>query len=812
MCPSQNELEQFNRGELAREQAHALSEHLEQCEVCWNQYDLLPHTELVDGLPLAVASPSARTWEQWIRKRCVPHSPVPDEQKPCIEGYSILGKLGEGGFGIVYLGQAEDDQAMIVAIKVIPATFSNAANEIETAERESKRAEVVGSSERCHHVVRVYETGQCENRDWYIVMELALAGTLADRLPVPGAQAARLLEPIARAVGSMHAENRVHRDLKPKNILLNVRVGSPEPDDGTRAPLEDLDAFLSDFGLARKADDHGHERTRDLIGTDDYHAPEQLRDGKHASPATDVYALGVILYEMLAGQKPFQGRSHQDLLDVIRSGFPLRPTKLDADLSPALEAICFRCLQKNPNHRYQNGYELAADLRRFLAPAPNDPVQATRPGWLMWEGRRWLGKHPIAAVLLPAALAVGVLFGLLGWRNSIDRANKLEAENRAVLQVADYIAQAEEAIGQAKKAQPHEITPWEKAAIPLSQTKDLVEHTGDRKDDLQQKIQAHETVVEQNRARAENRRQMNECLRKDLRDARLATVESFDPFTGKFDYEPSDRAFAAAFFRFLGKDLSKVPVDPADIENLRTNPDRAELAASLAEWMITHMKIAVVKNGFWIVFSPPPGCERLRKVAEQLADKSDPWERRFYEAFGTPWAAAKLLELSRDRNLSHVPTSSIVVLAEVMMDTNVKEGIEYLHRAKKEHPNDFWLNLHLSVAYLELEPSAVHKAVRYAAVAESQTSNDPASKTFLGVVEAKAGDTPAAIERLRDAIQNQREAAYARGVLIRLLIRQGKIAEAAKELKETPPSCLDHKAILLAKAELAKATGKNPPK
>src|SRR5262249_5811017 len=197
-------------------------------------------------------------------------------------------------------------------------------------------------------------------------------------------EAAALVETLARAIHVAHGEGVVHRDLKPANILLSVgpaQQGGPTPK-------------ITDFGLAQPTEGAPtFTQTGLLVGTPGYMAPEQT-SGRRAlvGPATDIYALGVVLYQLLTGQLPFRGDSALDVLRAVMSDEPVRPRHLQARLPRDLETICLKCLRKEPGRRYADAQELAEDLRRFLA---REPIFARRVGWL--------GRRAPLAVRAPAA-------------------------------------------------------------------------------------------------------------------------------------------------------------------------------------------------------------------------------------------------------------------------------------------------------------------------------------------------------------------------------------------------------------------------
>jgi serine/threonine protein kinase len=294
---------------------------------------------------------------------------------PQFEGYEVVGLLGRGGSGVVY--QARDVRLnRTVAIKTLLSGSGAGPEELARIHRE---AEAVAQL-RHPNIVQIHEIGDRDGCP-YLVLEYVASGSLAQHLdgtPVPAAAAARLVLPLAEAVQHAHQAGIVHRDLKPGNVLLGSKFQVPSSKSEDRKPdnLElgtwNLEPKVADFGLAKRLDlDQGQTQTGTVLGSPCYMAPEQAEGRIHeVGPATDVYALGVILYELLVGRPPFRGTTMLETLEQVRGLDPVPPRNLQPKVPRDLEAVCLKCLNKLPADRYSGADGLAADLRRFLNGEP----------------------------------------------------------------------------------------------------------------------------------------------------------------------------------------------------------------------------------------------------------------------------------------------------------------------------------------------------------------------------------------------------------------------------------------------------------
>ncbi len=298
------------------------------------------------------------------------HAGPAQEEWPAVPGYRLMRRLGRGGMGEVYLAcqlfPTPDEALRPVALKTIRPDLMTSREHRERFIEEVKKAARLEHP----HVVRTLHVGPAEGLLWF-TMPLLEGGSLADKVagtPLPSRQAAELLLPVARAVEYLHAQGLVHLDLKPANVLL----------DGAGRP------HVADFGMARLLPADGASYvTQGLGGTVSYMAPEQA--GDRVSTSCDVYGLGAVLYEMLTGRPPFRGATGLETLRQVRECEPVPPRALNPGVDRGLEAVCLKCLEKQPRHRYPGAAAVADDVQAVL---DGGVPAAQRQGWWGWLARQ----------------------------------------------------------------------------------------------------------------------------------------------------------------------------------------------------------------------------------------------------------------------------------------------------------------------------------------------------------------------------------------------------------------------------------------
>jgi serine/threonine-protein kinase len=288
-----------------------------------------------------------------------------------VGGYVLLEEIARGGMGIVY-------KARHVGLKRLVALKMILAGPLATPDEQARfRREAELAANLDHpNIVPIYEVSE-QDGALYFSMKLVdggnLAQTIVDYRRDP-CQTARLIATLARAVHYAHGKGFIHCDLKPSNILID-REGHPQ---------------ITDFGLARRASENSSLTvTGAILGTPSYMAPEQASGQRQSiGPATDVYGLGAILYELLTGRAPFRTATMMETVVQVLERDPVAPRELAPGLARELETICLKCLEKLPEDRYPSALALAEDLERFLQ---GDVVEATGVAQRL---RRWTRREP----------------------------------------------------------------------------------------------------------------------------------------------------------------------------------------------------------------------------------------------------------------------------------------------------------------------------------------------------------------------------------------------------------------------------------
>jgi serine/threonine-protein kinase len=402
ICPPTETLLAYLEDRLADAQCAEIERHLadDKCASCKEEMERLTASES-EQLPIAPILPTNEVDESTLPFE---EEPTGTGDWPRIPGYKVLGELGGGGMGIVYKAK-QLHPPRLVALKMIRADAVSA----EALAR--FRIEYESVSRLTHpNIVPIYAVGEHEAQPFFL-MEFAKGGNLQEKLagkPMAARPAAELTAKLARAVQHAHEHGVLHRDLKPANVVLST---------------DDIPK-ITDFGLAKQMDRAREQpsaegngilaknmtRRGTVMGTPEYMAPEQARgEIDRLDERVDVYALGAVLYKLLTGRPPFQGTTPEDTLTLVQSREVESPRVHNRRTDRALEAICLKCLAKEPEHRYASAAALAEDLEGWLrGRCPSHCRWPIQTRWFLWRHSRAVSAA--ALIVLATIVTLGFLY------------------------------------------------------------------------------------------------------------------------------------------------------------------------------------------------------------------------------------------------------------------------------------------------------------------------------------------------------------------------------------------------------------------
>jgi eukaryotic-like serine/threonine-protein kinase len=628
----------------------------------------------------------------------------PAVELPDVPGYEVQAVLGRGGMGVVFKAWHLRLNRPVALKLLLDSAYATPAERA----RLLQEAELVAGL-RHPNIVQVHDVGEQDGRP-YFTMEFIEGGSLAEALagtPQPARQAAGLLATLAEAVHVAHQAGIVHRDLKPGNVLLTA--------DGTPK--------VSDFGLARHLDGGaGLTRTGTALGTPGYMAPEQaLGQSRAVGPATDVYALGAILYELLTGRPPFRAQTAAETVQQAISQEPVPPSRLNAAVPRDAETICLKCLHKDPAKRYTSAAALADDLKRFLA---GRPIAARRVGKTE-RLLRWVRRNPTGSALAVTALALlGLSFGagLREWSRAAERRTETA---KAVARIENVVRLQQE--GRLLEAR----AVLDRVTDPGSH--DLRERIERAEADL--KLADRLEAIRLNRAAIVGGRL-------DLR-ANEARADR--------DY---DRAFRAA-------GLGGADDDPTAVATRATSSNiRRVLLSALDDWALCA--------------DAPRRREWVLGVARKIDPAPPGWGSRVRDP--AVWNdRAALTELARTAPVEEPTVQLLVALAERLRAAG-GDAVSFLKRAHRSNHGDFWTNVALGDALVEKNNPG--EAIRYYQAALAVRPGAAAVYNNLGIAIALSGRTDEAIDDFRSAVRIDPGFAHAHSNLGNCLRLERKYAEA----------------------------------
>jgi len=679
--------------------------------------------------------------------------------------YKLLQQIGEGGMGVVYMAEQTEPVQRKVALKVIKPGMDTR----QVIARFEAERQALAMMDHVN-IARVLDAGTTEQGRPYFVMELVNGVPITkycDDNRLTPRQRLELFVPVCQAIQHAHQKGIIHRDIKPSNVMVTLYDGKPVPK-------------IIDFGVAKATEQKLTERTLftqygTMVGTLEYMSPEQAEmSALGVDTRSDIYSLGVLLYELLTGSTPLSSKrmkeaAYAEILRLIKEEEPpkpstrlsdsgealasisaqrhMEPAKLSKLMRGELDWIVMKTLEKDRNRRYETANGFAADVQRYLN---DEPVQACPPSaWYRFRKFARRNKRAMAtATLLGVMLltAVGAVAGSLGWavHNRAGRMADIEREVTLALDEANR-----------HREQRH----WGEALSAVKRGDSLL--AGEGSEELHRNVR-------------ELRRDLEMVIRLEkIRDEVLTGAKPEVEYKDEsmFDVEQAENDYRLAFAEY-GIDIDSLTLEEA-AQRLRPRKVATELAAALDSWALARSGLANDDNGW------------KRLVA--LAQAADPDEAR--GQLRDAWKRkdrASLQTLAVSEQVNHLPAHTLGLLGSVLGEVGDIEGaVVLLRKAQQLHPDDFWISMQLALLYSwRIRPYPTDEVIRYATAANAIRKQSAVPYRYLGLALIEHGKLDEAIAANREAIRlkpNYWAAHYNLGVC---LSQKGKLDEAIAAFRE----------------------------
>jgi tetratricopeptide (TPR) repeat protein len=672
--------------------------------------------------------------------------PITERPGTVIGPYKLLQQIGEGGMGAVFMAEQTQPVQRKVALKLIKPGMDSR-QVIARFEAERQALALMDHP----NIAKVLDAGATAAGRPYFVMELVKGAPITkycDDNHLTPRERLELFVPVCQAIQHAHQKGIIHRDIKPSNVLVCIYDGKPVPK-------------VIDFGVAKAAGPRLTERTLytefgAIVGTVEYMSPEQAQlDQLDVDTRSDVYSLGVLLYELLTGTTPLERKRVKEvavleLLRLVREEEPPRPStrlsttdelpsiaasrgtepkKLSGLMRGELDWIVLKCLEKNRDRRYETPNGLAHDIERYLN---DETVQACPPSaWYRFQ--KSARRHKTGLALAGMILAVIVILvggGGWAWRDRSARQARIAAD-------------VDRALNEAHALQDQRKWPEALAVAKHAQLQSVADA------DLQRRVREHVADLD---------------LLVKLEAARMRRIMVKD---NAFDNQSADAAFSQAF-REDGTDVAAL--DPQEAgRRLQTRAIRVELAAALDAW-------AEVLRAL----GRPSWKDRL--ATARVADP-DPFRGRVREAIARG-DVKTLTDLAAGDQVLDLPAPTLVLMAYGIEAPEARDQtVALLKKAQRLHPGDFWTNFALAGHIVRSRTPQPDELIRYTSVAVAIRPDSPVPHDNLGEALRLRGRLDEAVAEHREAIRLQ-DNAHSRAGLATALTLQRKLPEAIAEFRE----------------------------
>lgn len=680
-------------------------------------------------------------------------NPISEGPGTLIGSYKLLELLGEGGFGMVFMADQEKPVRRRVALKIIKPGMDTR----QVVARFEAERQALAMMEHSN-IAQVFDGGETASGRPYFVMELVRGIPItdfSDQNQLPTHERLKLFASVCQAVQHAHQKGIIHRDLKPSNILVTLHNSIPV-------------TKIIDFGIAKSTGPQLTNKTlftsfAQMIGTPLYMSPEQVQmSDQDIDTRSDIYSLGVLLYELLTGRTPFdkallQTASYDEIRRIIREDEPVKPSthistvakvattlsanRNDVSVQPGqlfraeLDWIVMKCLDKDRDRRYESAGSLAQDIERYLN---DEPLQACPPSkWYRIKkfARRHRTELTISAMVLFFIVLLG---GVIGWTVR-DRTARQSYTTAAV----------QAAFDEARAFQKQ--SKWREGEAAARRAEALLAG-GDGSKALQNNVQ--ELLAD-----------LRICAR--FEEIRLLASGLKN---GLFDSEREDRGYASTFHDY-GIDVETL--DPlAAAERIAARPIRVELTAALELWSKSRRRVQQNKGIRWQV---------LLSLANAVDTDFKRTRLRNAVIEGDRQAVVRHAASEELRTSS---PGTLVLLAGYLEEMGaLPEAKALLYRAREQHPDDFWINHQLAYYLASATPPQWDEAIRYFTVAVSLRPESPGARLNLATALSGKGQLTEAIVAVRRVIELQPDYAEAHNNLGIDLSNLGRLEEALASIR-----------------------------
>jgi serine/threonine-protein kinase len=685
--------------------------------------------------------------------------PMNERPGTVIGPYKLMEQIGEGGMGLVFVAEQQHPIRRKVALKVIKPGMDTR-QVIARFEAERQALALMDHP----NIAKVLDGGTTASGRPYFVMELVKGVPIteyADQNQVPLRERLELFLSVCQAVHHAHQKGIIHRDLKPSNVLVSRHDVTPL-------------VKVIDFGVAKALGQELTDKTlftgiSQMIGTPLYMSPEQAgMSDLDIDTRSDIYSLGVLLYELLTGTTPFdknrlRDASYDEIRRIIREEEPPKPStristlvqgtttvgtnrksdprQLSRLVRGELDWMVMKALEKDRNRRYETANSLAMDVQRYLA---DEPVLACPPSaWYRFRkfARRNKARLAVAGCLL---LVLTVLGASLDWILRDQAAQRAETEGAGT----EGLNRVQELQDQAR---------WAEALVAARQVEELLagrSHLGELPQRLRQRLAELKMAAR-------------------LEEGRLLTSAATSAKACALDTEGAEAEYASAF-REYGLDVDALAEDEA-ADAIRAQSICLRLAAALDDWARMRRLLRGQGDATW---------KHLLAIAR--AADPDPWRNQVRDAWEQNDREA-LLAMAASGQARDLPPTAVDLLAWRLRDAGgLNEAVAMLRQAQRRHPADFAINFDLGYCLIaEVKPPRSEEGIRYLTAALALRPRSPAIYLILGVAYDQNGMHDDAIEAERQAIHLKPNYAVAHNNLGNSLADKGRLDEAITAYRES---------------------------